>query len=122
MTKTNKTTMLHVRVTEEEFEAFKKFAEGLGETRGRILRKMIREAVNQSIDLLHDEKSLLMVAIRQLVGIAHNLNQITAAMHSGRTHRTIDNNYLVEIKKYIFEVRMALEDPIKKTKNRWVKR
>ncbi len=55
--------MLHVRVTEDESEAFKYFAEGLGETRARILRKMIRESINGVPDLLHDERSLLMVAI-----------------------------------------------------------
>ncbi len=119
---TNKTEALRVRVTEEEGKAFKKFAEDLGETRARILRKMIREAVNQNIDLLHDEKSLLMVAIRQLVGIANNLNQITAAMHSGKTHRSIDETYLAEVKKCILEVRVALEDLIRKTKSRWIKR
>ena len=53
---TNKTRVLHVRVTENENEAFKYFAEGLGETRARILRKMIRESINGVPDLLHDER------------------------------------------------------------------
>ncbi len=117
---TNKTRVLHVRVTENENEAFKYFAEGLGETRARILRKMIRESINGVPDLLHDERSLLMVAIRQLVGIANNLNQITAAMHSGKNYRSVDEHYITEIKKHIFDVKTALEDPIKKTKTRWV--
>jgi len=118
----NKTTMLHVRLTEEEAEAFKRLAGSVGENRARLLRKMIRESVNGIPDLLHDEQSLLMVAIRQLVGIAHNLNQITAAMHSGKTHRSVDEGYLTEIKKYVSSTTSSLEDCVKKTRSRWVKR
>ncbi len=117
----NKTESLYVRLTQEEGEAFKHFAEGLGETRARVLQKMIRESINGVPELLYDKQSSLMPAIRKLVGIADNLNQITAAMHSGKIHRTVDENYLAEVKRYVLDVRSALEDPIKKTKNRWVK-
>ena len=43
---------------EDESEAFKYFAEGLGETRARILRKMIRESINGVPELLYDEAIL----------------------------------------------------------------
>jgi predicted DNA-binding protein len=116
-----KTEALKVRLTLEENSTFKKIAGGIGETRSRLLRKMIREVINNDIDLLTDEQSFLKIAIRQLVGIANNLNQIAAAMHSGRTHRTIDEHYLNELKNHITTVRKALEAHIIKTKTRWVK-
>ena len=65
--------------------------------------------------------ALFMVGIRQLVGIANNLNQITRAIHSGHTHRTVDEHYLTELKRHVLEVQHALEVPVKKTKTRWVK-
>jgi predicted DNA-binding protein len=117
----SKTEMFHVRLTTLESNAFKKLSENIGETRGRFLRKMIREVINNDIDLLTDEQSLLKVAIRQLVGIANNLNQIAAAMHSGKSHRTIDEHYLNELKSHIISVRKAFESHVKKTKTRWVK-
>ncbi len=114
--------MFHVRLTSLESNAFKKLSEDIGETRGRFLRKTIREVINNDdIDLLTDEKSLLILAIRQLAGISNNLNQIAAAMHSGRSHRTIDEHYLNELKNHITDVRKAFESHVKKTKTRWVK-
>lgn len=117
----NKTEMFHVRLTSMESNAFKKVSQDIGETRSRFLRKMIREVINNDIDLLTDEQSLLKVAIRQMVGIANNLNQIAAAMHSGKSHRTIDELYFNELKNHITAVRKAFESHVKKSKARWVK-
>ena len=116
-----KTQVLRVRLTEEEAHAFIKVAESLRETRSRLLRKMIREAINQSPDLLSDERSVLLIAIRQLVGIARNLNQVTAAMHSGAVPRTMDEQYLSSVISYVKEVKNSFEVHIRKTKNRWIK-
>lgn len=117
----NRTQALQVRLTDEEAKAFKQVADALGENRARLTRKMIRETINQTPDLLQDEKSLFMVAIRQLVGIAHNLNQITKAIHSGTTRRSVDEKYLSEVKRNVLDVKTELESYVKKTKNRWVK-
>jgi predicted DNA-binding protein len=116
-----KSEALKVRLTIEENNTFKKIADDIGETRSRLLRKMVREVINNDIDLLTEEQSLLKIAIRQLVGIANNLNQIAAAMHSGKSHRTIDEHYLNELKNHITDVRKAFESHVKKTKTRWVK-
>lgn len=116
----NKTEAFHVRLTNEEAIAFKKVADNIGETRGRLLRKLVREAINNDIDLLTDEQSLLKIAIRQLLGIANNLNQITIAIHTGKIHRTIDENYLNEIRNHVLAVKSSFAAHIKKTKNRWV--
>ena len=53
----NKEQVFCVRLTQEEGQAFRHFAEGLGETRARIMRKMIRESINGIPDLLNDERS-----------------------------------------------------------------
>lgn len=117
----NKTQALQVRLTDEEAKAFKQVADAFGENRASLARKMIRETINQTPDLLQDEKSLFMVAVRQLVGIAHNLNQITKAIHSGTKRRSVDEKYLSEVKRYVLDVKTELESYVKKTKNRWVK-
>jgi predicted DNA-binding protein len=116
-----KSEALKVRLTIEENNTFKKIANDIGETRSRLLRKMIREAINNDIDLLTDEQSLLKIAIRQLVGIANNLNQITAAIHSDKSHRTINEHYLNELRNHIIAVRKTFESHVKKTKTRWIK-
>jgi hypothetical protein len=91
---TRKTESLRVRITPEENEAFKALALNMEESRSRIVRKMVREAITGNIDLLTDEQSLLKIAIRQLIGIANNLNQITATMHASMTAPATDIQYL----------------------------
>lgn len=117
----NKTESVYVRLTQEESKAFKHFAEGLGKTRAQVLRKMIRDSVNEVPELMYDQQSLLMPTIRKLVEVARNLNQITAAIHSGKAHRPIDESYLNEIKRSVLDVGSAFEDSIKKTKTRVAK-
>lgn len=117
-----KSEALKVRLTIEENSKFKKIADDIGVTRSRLLRKMIREVINKDIDLLTDEQTLLRIAIRQLVGIANNLNQITAVMHSGKSHRTIDDHYLNELKNHVILVRKSFESHVKQAKNSLDKR
>lgn len=119
---TNKTKVLHVRLTDDEAVAFKKFAESLGEKRANLLRKMVRESINQTPDLLSGEQSVMMFAIRQLAGIARNLNQVTAAIHIGKALRSVDESYLTEIKKYVTAVKESFEGHVKNTKDRCVGR
>lgn len=117
-----KTQPLQVRLSKKENEAFKRLAEQKGETRSSIVRKMIREMINGEIDLLTDEASLLKIAIRQLIGISNNLNQLTVAIHSGKTRRTIDEPYLESLKTYIADVKESFRQCVLKTKTRWVKK
>lgn len=115
-----KTQALQVRLTEEENAAFKKLAEAVGASRSSLARKWIREAINGSPDLLTDEANVLRIAISQLVGIANNLNQVTKAMHTGITHRTVDEAYLKSLKKYVSSVKAELATLVVHTKKRWV--
>jgi hypothetical protein len=116
----NKTESFRVRVTADENNAFKQLADKVGESRSRLARKFVREALNNEIDLLTDEQLLLKVVIRQLTGIANNLNQITKAMHTGIVPTTIDLNYLVEIRGIALAVRNELITIITKSKKRWM--
>jgi hypothetical protein len=118
---TNKTHVLHIRLTVEEYAAYSKCVEEIGETLSRFTRKLIREAVNNELDLITAEQSVLKVAIRQLIGIANNLNQITTAIHSGTTHQSVDEKFIVELRKYVYEVKQELVAAIKKTTKRWVR-
>lgn len=119
--KNNKTKIIQTRLTIEEDEAFNFVVEKCGESRSRLMRKMIREAVNGEPDLLTDEASLLKIAIRQLIGIGNNLNQVTMAIHAGLTHTVVDEKYLSNILKHVTQVKSELQNHIKKTKLRWVK-
>lgn len=103
----NKSETLHVRLTEDEQLAFQKYIDKVGVNRSVLLRKMVRELVNYPYpDLLKDEQSMIRVVIRYLAGISRNLNQITAAINTGKlAHRSVDNNYLDEIKKHVDDVK-----------------
>jgi predicted DNA-binding protein len=86
-------------LNEEEAIRFNNYAENIGETRSRLLRKLVRELINNPApDLLHDEQSMIRFAIRHLAGISRNLNQVTAAINGGKlTHKSVDNAYLDSI-------------------------
>jgi hypothetical protein len=116
----NKTRVLHVKLTEDEYIAYSKFIGQIGETLSRFTRKLIREAINGEIDLLTDEQLLLKVGMRQLVGIANNLNQITKAMNTGIVPKVLDEKYLQKIQHCSLEVRKEFRDAILKTKQRWL--
>jgi hypothetical protein len=117
---TRKTESLRVRITPEENEAFIALALNMEESRSRLVRKMVREAITGNIDLLTDEQSLLKIAIRQLIGIANNLNQITATMHANTTPPAIDMKYLEELKEYVYAVKSELVNYVKHTTQRWI--
>jgi hypothetical protein len=116
----NRTRVLHVKLTEGEYIDYSKFIDLKGETLSRFTRKLIREAINGEIDLLTDEQLLLKVGMRQLVGIANNLNQITKAMNTGIVPKVLDEKYLQKIQDCSLEVRKEFRDAILKTKQRWL--
>jgi hypothetical protein len=117
----NKTRVLHVKLTEDEYIAYSKFIDLKGETLSRFTRKLIREAINGEIDLLTDEQLLLKVGMRQLVSIANNLNQISKAMNAGIVPKVLDAKYLLKIQHCSLEVRKEFRYAILKTKQRWLK-
>ena len=49
--------MVGVRLREEEWAGLKQLAENLGETPSRILRRLVREAINGGPDYFEDGES-----------------------------------------------------------------
>jgi hypothetical protein len=115
-----KTQSLQIRLTADENAAFKKLADDIGVTRARLARKLFREAINNEIDLLIDEELLLKAAIRQLTGVANNLNQITKALHAGLISSILDEKELLGIIRGTIAARDELISIIRKTKKREV--
>ena len=116
-----KTEALRVRLTSEENESFKKIADNIGEKRSNIIRKIIREIINNDIDLLSDEKLLIKTALRQLVGLSNNFNQLIAAIHSKSIKETVNINHINDINKGIKSFKTELQNHIKKNQHRWIK-
>jgi hypothetical protein len=85
-------------------------------------RKLFREAINNEIDLLIDEELLLKAAIRQLTGMANNLNQITKAVHAGLISNILDETELLKVIEGTIAARDDVIKIIRKTKKRWVKK
>lgn len=114
------TEALRVRLTTDEADAFKNLADAAGETRSGLLRKAVREMVNDPYpDLLHDEQSTLRVVIRTLVGISRNLNQITTAINSGNTnHSKVDEMYLSRVQSHVDDVKKSFIEYLDITRKR----
>jgi hypothetical protein len=116
----NKTQSLQIRLTADENAAFKKLANDIGVTRARLARKLFREAINNEIDLLIDEELLLKAAIRQLTGVANNLNQVTKALHAGLISSILDEKELLMIIRGTIAARNELISIIRQTIKREV--
>ena len=76
--------MAFVRLREEESEGLKKMAENLGETPSRIIRRLVREALNGGPDYFDDGVIDLRNMHRELNAIGRNLNQLTRAVNQGQ--------------------------------------
>ena len=73
----------HVRLRPEEAAALKALAADLGQTPSRIIRRLIREAINGRPDYFKDELVDLRAATRELAAIGRNLNQLSRAANRG---------------------------------------
>ena len=74
-----------VRLREEEWAGLKQLAENLGETPSRIIRRLIREALNGGPDYFDDGLLDLRRMYRELNSIGSNLNQLSRAANRGGT-------------------------------------
>jgi hypothetical protein len=114
-------SILTIRVTPEQREEFLKFADDIGETPSRLLRKLIRESINGETDLLHDEILLLKIGVRQLSGMRINLRQIKTAMNNGITSQIVKESSIDELIDFISSLLTEIITLIIKTNRRWVK-
>ena len=75
--------MAFARLREEEWAGLKQLAENLGETPSRIIRRLIREALNGGPDYFDDGVLDLRRMYRELNSIGSNLNQLSRAANRG---------------------------------------
>lgn len=73
-----------VRVSDAERKALEEFSTTLfgSPNKSRLLRKIFREYLALGRDLIPQELELFRDTVRQLSGIARNLNQITQKLHA----------------------------------------
>jgi coenzyme F420-reducing hydrogenase beta subunit len=119
----DKTESLRVRLTQEESDAFLTLATSIGVKRSQLLRKMIREFINQQPDLLENEQIRFREIIRLLTGLSRMIKQ-------GITNSTADQacsyctdccQHLVNIKEYFDGFKVLCETYIHDTKHRVVR-
>ena len=75
--------MAGVRLREEEWAGLVQLAENLGETPSRIIRRLVREAINGGPDYFDDGLLDLRRMYRELNSIGRNLNQLSRAANRG---------------------------------------
>jgi len=124
-TSPKKETVINVRVTQEERDAFNQLSVDLLGKRSasRLLRKLVREALHLGPDLINEERKDFQHALRQLTGIARNLNQITASINSGN-HASIERltvAYLSRLSDEVSTLKQAMIQFINNTKQRSMK-
>ena len=74
-----------VRLREEEWAALKQLAENLDQTPSRLIRRLIREAINGGPDYFDDGVLDLRRMYRELNSLGSNLNQLSRAANRGGT-------------------------------------
>ncbi|MDH5327720.1 MAG: MobC family plasmid mobilization relaxosome protein [Gammaproteobacteria bacterium] len=117
----NKSSALYVRITEEEAELFSQYAESVGETRSRILRKIVRELITEQPDLVSAELAVFKTALRQLSGATTNLNQLTRAVNSGKVpKRMTEESYWKGLRAEVKSLSKTLRQVMDATATRWV--
>lgn len=75
--------MVHVRVREEEWAAFQRFATLIDQKPSRILRRLLREAITAGPDYFDDGLLELRRMRNELAAIGRNLNQLVRTAHQG---------------------------------------
>ena len=117
-----KTVPYPVRLTEQEADAFKAYAEQCGIGRATLVRQFIRERINQSPDLIDTEITEFRKAVTQLSAIGRNLNQITKAANAGKIPtRLTEDTYIHSLVDHVANVKQTLQDYLVNTRNRLVK-
>lgn len=118
----NKTKSIRVRLTDEEWTQAESVSLLLfGETnKSRLIRKLLRDYIGFGPDFTHEELNEFRQAVRQLTGIARNLNQITTKLHQNEqlTNR-FSNDYLQEVLSHVIEVNDSLKNYIMRTITRY---
>lgn len=117
----NKARPLIIRMTDAEVIGLEEFSTALfgRKNKSRIVRKLVREFLGYGPDLLESELNDFRLAVRQLTGMARNLNQITKAVNSDDKNLSkVDEKYLDKVSSEVASLNDKLKSYILKTKNR----
>ena len=79
-----------IRLREEEWGGLAQLAETLGETPSRIIRRLIREAINGGPDYFEDGAGEIRRMRYELTRIGRNLNQFARAVNRGERVMSAD--------------------------------
>ena len=82
--KRGRSEMAHVRLWPEEKAGLAQLAAILGETPSRVMRRLLREAINGGPDYFEDGRDDIRLMRRQLTALGRNLNQLVRQIHRGQ--------------------------------------
>ncbi len=117
-----KTKSIRVRLTDEEWSQAETSSLSLfGESnKSRLIRKLLRDYIGLGPDLTDKELKEFREAVKQLTGIARNLNQITARINKDNTQKTpLTDEYLERIKQQVLDVNNCLKSYVHNTISRY---
>ena len=88
--KRGRTGVVNVRLWTEEKEGLAQLAATLGETPSRIIRRLVREAINGGPDYFEDGEGEIRKMRYELTTIGRNLNQFARAVNRGERVMSAD--------------------------------
>jgi hypothetical protein len=118
----HQTAAVKLRLTPDERLGLARAAERQGVTVSRLLRRAVREMINQAPDLFDDGVMALQANARQLAAIGRNLNMTARAINAGDvvvTQREIAED-VVQLQKDVDVALIAYRDLVAATRKRWV--
>jgi phage FluMu protein gp41 len=118
----NKTKSVRIRLTDKEWDDAELASLRLLGThnKSRLIRKLLRDYLNMGPDLTDREIQDFREAVRQLTGVAINLNQITMKINSDTKNLDkLSGHDLDAIKKQVRNVNDTLKNYIQRTLHRY---
>lgn len=113
---------MRIRLTEEEWSGADSASIALfgRPNKSRLMRKLLRDYIGMGPDLTDEEMRAFREAIRQLTGMARNLNQITARMNSDNNQNSpLSPDYIKRLSSLVREVNEQLKGYVSHTVNRY---
>ncbi|WP_019218372.1 plasmid mobilization relaxosome protein MobC [Legionella tunisiensis] len=117
-----KTKSMRIRLTEEEWNSADSASTALFGTpnKSRLMRKLLRDYIGMGPDLTDKEITAFREAIKQLTGMARNLNQITARINSDNKQVSqLSPDYIRRLSSLVREVNEQLKGYVSQTINRY---
>jgi len=112
--------MARVRLTQDEDQKFNEYSNKVGVTRSKIQRKIIRELINNELDLVPEEIEVFRDAAKNVAAIGRNFNQLIRAINSGKVpDRLYHESYFNDIKTHLSLLDTTLRSYLEHTEARW---